>query len=98
MKIILNKIRVLSFAKLQAILLSLLGLIAGIIYSVGGLIYDIFTVGLNFGSVLAFLALIGMPILFAIFGFILGLIEIILFNLFARWLGNVDLFLEQKDT
>jgi hypothetical protein len=63
----LKKIKVLSFAIFQAVLVSLIGLIAGILYSFGGLIYDVFTIGLNFGTALAFLALIGMPITFAFF-------------------------------
>jgi hypothetical protein len=45
--------------------------------------------------VLAFGALIGMPIIFATFGFIVGLIEAFLYNLFARWFGGIVLDIEQ---
>jgi hypothetical protein len=102
-----EKIGVLSFAKFQAVLTSFLGLIAGILYSFGGLIIDVLvsigwvssasasTPGLGFGTVLAFGALIGMPIIFATFGFIIGLIEAFLYNLFARWFGGIDLDIEQ---
>lgn len=42
------------------------------LYSVGGLVYDLLTVGLNWGTAMAFLALVGMPLLFGAFGFALG--------------------------
>jgi hypothetical protein len=91
-----KKIGVLSFAKFQAILMSFVGLIAGILYSFGGAIYDLLTTGtVNWGTALAFLALLGMPILFATFGFMVGLIEAFLYNLFARRIGGVELEIEQ---
>ncbi len=91
----LKKIGILSLAKLQAVIMAVAGLIAGILYSFGGLIYDIFTIGLNGGTALAFLALIGMPIIFAIFGFIVGAIGAILFNLVAGWFGGIEIHFEQ---
>ena len=91
----LKRINVLNLAKFQAVLMSLIGFVAGIIYSIGGAIYDIFTIGLNLGTALAFLALIGMPITFAAFGFIVGLIEVFLYNLFARWFGGIEIDFEQ---
>lgn len=48
------------------------GLACGIVYSVGGLVYDLATIGLNWGTLLAFGALIGMPLLFAAVGFVGG--------------------------
>ena len=83
-----------NFAKFQAVLASLIGLLAGIIYSCGGLIVDALvtigwitfpsTPGLSIGTVLAFGALLGMPIIFATFGYILGMIEAFLFNILAN--------------
>jgi hypothetical protein len=100
-----KKIGVLSFAKFQAVLGALIGLIAGILYSLGGAIIDTLvslgwivseeTPGLSFGTVLAFGALIGMPLIFATFGFMLGLIEALLYNLFARWFGGIEIDFEQ---
>jgi hypothetical protein len=96
-----KKIKVLSFAIFQGFLGTLLGLIAGIIYSFGGLIIDVLvsigwvtcseTPGLSYGTLLAFGALIGMPIIFAIGGFILGIVEAFLYNLVGRWIGGLDL-------
>jgi len=78
-----TKLKPLKMAQFQAFLFSLLGLIAGIIYSIGGVIVDLFTIGLNWGEV----ALVGMPVSFAAIGFILGLVEAVLYNLFAKWFG-----------
>jgi hypothetical protein len=91
----LNKIRVIKFAKFQSFLLALLGFLAGFLYSFGGLIIDTLvsidlitsneTPGLSYGTILAFGALIGMPMIFAIFGFLLGFIEAALYNLFVTF-------------
>jgi hypothetical protein len=49
-----------------------LGLVCGVFYSVGGLVYDMLTIGLNWGTAMAFMALVGMPVAFGTFGFICG--------------------------
>ena len=97
-------IRIIPFARFQALLTSFLGLIAGILYSFGGLVVDMLvsldwitsseTPGLSVGTLMAFGALIGRPVIFAAFGFALGLVEAICFNLFAGWFGGMktDLF------
>ena len=51
-----------------------LGLACGVLYSVGGLFYDLYTTGLNGGTAMAFGALIGMPLIFGTFGFLVGLL------------------------
>jgi hypothetical protein len=102
----IKKLNVLSFAKFLAVLGALIGLLAGILYSFGGLIVDALvsigwvstteTPGLSYGSVLAFGALIGMPVIFAVFGFILGIVGALLYNLFVgRWFGGVELEFER---
>ena len=100
-----KKIRFFSIAKLQAVIMAIVDLIAGILYSVGGVIYDILgsigwitstsTPGVGYGTALAFLALIGMPVTFATFGFIVVLIEVFLYNLFAGWFGGIEIDFEQ---
>jgi hypothetical protein len=102
-----KKINVLSFVRFQTIMGVIIGLILGIVYSFGGLMIDLLvsiglvasseTPGLSYGTVLAFGALIGMPIIFALFGFIVGLIEAFLFNIFARWMGWVELDFEKSN-
>ncbi|MCJ8165915.1 hypothetical protein MKJ04_13775 [Pontibacter sp. E15-1] len=100
----IKKVNVLSFAKFQAILLALVGMICGIWYSIGGLLVDTLvslgwvitseTPGLSYGTVLALMALLAMPALAAIAGFVLGLVEAILFNVVAKWLGGIELEFE----
>ena len=81
----MKKIKVLSFAKFQAILLGSFGIIPGILYSFGGTAYDLYTTGsVNYGTLLAYIALIVMPIYFAVFGFILGIFEAIIYNYFSN--------------
>ncbi len=94
----LGKLRVLSVARFQAVLLAPVGLICGIIYSFGGFVYDVVTTGgVNLGTALAFLALIGMPVLSGAFGFAAGLIEAVLYNFFARWYGGIELSFEPSE-
>ena len=99
-----KKLGVFSFAKFQGLILALFGLIAGIAYSFGGLIVDSLvslgwvtspeTPGLSYGTILAFGALLGMPVLFAAFGFLAGVIEALVYNLYARRFGGIDLEIE----
>jgi len=49
-----------------------LGLVCGVLYSFGGVVVDLLTIGLNWGTVLAFGALVGMPVIFGTFGFFSG--------------------------
>ena len=88
-----KKIDVLKNAALQAKIAALIGLILGIIYSVGGFFIDLLvtfsviatpeTPGLSYGTLLAFGALIGMPLIAAVIGFTYGLIGGFLYNLFV---------------
>ena len=49
-----------------------LGLACGVLYSFGGLVIDLLTIGLNWGTAMAFMALLGMPLIFGTFGFLSG--------------------------
>ena len=90
----LTRINLWGLAKFQTILFALLGILAGILYSFGGLIIDALvslnwittdeTLGLSYGTILAFGALIGMPLVSAGVGLVLGVIEAILYNMYAR--------------
>jgi hypothetical protein len=91
----LDKIGVIFLAKLLAISMAVVGMIAGIIYSVGGMIYDLLTVGLNLGTALAFLALVGMPVLFAAGGFLVGAVAAFLYNSVAKLFGGIEIDMEQ---
>lgn len=76
-----NQLKIIPFARLLAVVFAMLGILAGLIYSVGGLIYDLTSTGtLNPGTALAFLAVIGMPVLFALAGWIMGVLGGALIN------------------
>ena len=99
----IKKLGIFSFAKFQALLTGLLGLVAGILYSIGGFFIDLFvtlgwlssitfeTPGLSYGTILAMGALVGMPAIAAVFGFAAGIIEALLFNLFVGFFGGIEL-------
>ena len=91
---ILKKIGVLSFAKLQAVLMAIFGLIAGVIYGFFGIV-----VGAIAGSAviagLGIVAIIVLPIMYGIFGFIGGAIIAFLYNLVAGWVGGIELEFEE---
>jgi hypothetical protein len=101
----LKKIKILSLAQFQAVIFGLLGLLAGILYAFGGLIIDALvtmgwiitseTPGLSYGTVLAFGALIGMPLIGFLAGLVLGLISAVLYNLYAKWFGGIELDFEE---
>ncbi len=59
-------------AKLVARWMAYLGMAAGVLYSVGGFFVDLLTIGLNWGTAMAFGALVGMPVIFGVFGFLVG--------------------------
>ena len=105
MVIKIKKISILPSTKLFTGIMAIVGLIAGILYSFGGLIIDALvsigwinsteTPGLSFGTILAFGALIGMPLIFAVFGFISASTGIILYNLLASKIGGIEIEFDQ---
>lgn len=84
----IKKLRVFHFGVFQGALAAALGFGCGVLYSVGGLIHDLLTTGINHGTWLAFGALWGMPIIFAMYGFFFGLIEAVLYNFWAKQSGG----------
>ncbi len=100
----IKKIGILPFVKMHTAFGALIGLVLGILYSFGGLVIDTLvtigwitsqeTPGLSSGTVLAFGALIGMPIIFAVFGCVVGLVGAPFYNLFAKWFGGIKIDVE----
>ena len=66
--------KILPTAKRLARWTAWLGLGCGVLYSFGGLVIDLLTVGLNGGTLMAFGALLGMPLIFGAFGFVCGVL------------------------
>lgn len=66
------------------------GFVMGLIYSVGGTIYELYHgIPLNRGTVLAYSAIPIMPVYFAVAGFLVGLVGAYLFNKTSKWVGGV---------
>ena len=53
---------------------ALVGLALGVLYSFGGLIVDLLTIGLNWGTLMAFGALLGMPLVLGGVGMAAGVL------------------------
>ena len=91
-----EKIGLLPSAVLFAVVMAFVGLIAGIMYSFGGAIYDVLvsanaissnsTPGVSYGTALAFLAILGMPAMFGAFGFALGIVGAVVYNVVSGWI------------
>ena len=90
-----NYVDILYLAKLHAAAFLFLGIVCGVLYSFGGFAIDALvslgwmssaeTPGLSYGTLLAFMALIGMPAVFGTFGFITGGVVALLYNI-AVWI------------
>ena len=97
----INRLNIISYATFQATIVAGLGLVLGVVYTFGGLILDILvtldwvppteTPGLSLGTLLAFGGVVGMPLVFMAAGFVLGIIQALLYNLFAKWFGGLSL-------
>lgn len=97
----IKKIGIRYLAKVHGIIGGIVGLLLGILYSFGGFAIDALvtmgvitsneTPGLSYGTILAFGALLGMPLIFSVAGYIAGAIGAVLFNLVVPLLGGVEL-------
>lgn len=74
----------LSFSLFVARRTGFVGLALGILYSFGGAIHDLMTTGLNTGTALAFLALVGMPLIFIFLGLVIGFIVSVVYKLVSK--------------
>ena len=64
------------------------GFVLGLIYAVGGLVIDLFTVGLNAGTAMAFGAMIVLPALFGASGIIFSLLFKLLLIIRHKFMGS----------
>lgn len=107
---VLRSIGVVSTVKMSTAVMAMVGLVAGVLYSFGGALFDALvtlgwvtpaesgtwsTPGLSWGTVLAFGALIGMPLIFAATGLVAGTAGAIIYNLVARKIGGIELRLDR---
>ena len=98
-KMVLKKVGILSFAKIYTILMAIAGLIVGIIFTVIAFLVQAFAAATSGEAVPGFVALgaaniVIMPIVYAIIGFVSGVIMAWLYNVIANLVGGVELELE----
>ena len=86
-----KKINIFAYAKVQAVILAFAGIVAGVLYSGIGLIYDISTNAVSYGTALAFIAIPTMPLCFACFGFVTGVIGAFLYNKATKKFGGIKM-------
>ncbi len=103
----ITKIHPLSLIKFHAILFGAVGLVCGILYSFGGLLVDTLvsiglldgeyfgTPGLSYGTVLAFGALFGMPLIGVAAGAALGIVESIVFMIYTKFFGGINMEVQE---
>lgn len=89
----LNKIGVLSVAKINAVIGAILGLIWGILAAIIGTTFAVLG-GLGALAGLGLWSIIVFPIVYALIGFVGGAIGAFLYNLVAGWVGGIEVELK----
>jgi hypothetical protein len=94
----LKKIGALSLAKVQTIFMAVFGLFVGLFYAILGLLISNLSADVQqeaglagAGELFTPWAILIMPIMYAIIGFVLGLICAWLYNLVAKLVGGIEL-------
>ncbi|MFN2502501.1 MAG: hypothetical protein ABR530_10885 [Pyrinomonadaceae bacterium] len=100
----IRKLGVLSIAKMYAAVLLVLSLIISIPYGLIVIIYALFGASILGGNaalavggggvVLGVLIMIGLPIMYSAIGFVGGAIGALIYNLFANYLGGIEIEVE----
>ena len=93
---IIKSIEVFSLAKIMGLVYACLGLLFAPLFLLMGLMGSAMGQHSPLAGVVGVVFAIFMPVLYGIIGFISGLIGALLYNLFARWVGGIELELEVK--
>jgi hypothetical protein len=103
---VIKRIRPMSFAKMNGVICAFIGLLIGGMFSLIGLVGgaamlnqsnsgDAGTAGAAMGMIFGVGAIIIVPICYAIFGFIWGLLGAAVYNLAAGMMGGLELDIQQ---
>jgi hypothetical protein len=87
---IIKRIDPMSFAKLNGVMYAAIGLIAGLFFALVGR-------GLGGGGMMGsfgMAAIIVLPIIYGVFGFVVTAIFAMIYNLVAGWVGGIKLEVE----
>ena len=108
-KMIVKRLGVLSFAKIQAVIMAFFGVIIGVIY---GLVFMIFGAAMMAqgggagagagagvgGVVLGLVFMVAMPIFYGAIGFIFGALGALIYNVASGFIGGLEMELESAAT
>ena len=100
----IKKLGILSVAKMQGVMGLVIGLIIGVIYGLIIIAYSLLGASILKGNsslavggggvVVGIVAMIAIPLIYGIVGFIGGAIGALLYNLFAGMVGGVEIEVE----
>ena len=100
----IRKLAVLSVAKIQALVLLVVSLLISIPYGLIIIVYSLFGASMIGGNasfavggggvVVGILVMVGLPIFYAIIGFIGGAISALVYNLFSGIVGGIEIEVE----
>jgi len=88
---ILKKIEVLSAAKISAAMGVVGGLLAAILFAIPSLIFGSLMDAGGFGVGMGVGAIIFLPIMYGIAGFIGGAIYAFVYNIVSKWVGGIEI-------
>ena len=92
---IVKSVGVLSLGKIMGAIYGILGLLFMPIFLVAGIMSSLTGgKGAAFGAAGALVMAILLPILYGLIGFVAGAVGALLYNLFAKWLGGIELQLQ----
>jgi hypothetical protein len=92
----IKRISPLAFAKVQAIMMAIIGLIFGLFVALLGGFAGSLSPQPGVGITLGASAIILLPIFYGILGFLMGLIGAGIYNLVASWVGGFEIDLVKK--
>jgi len=103
-KLRIKKIGILSAAKMYGAIMFVVSLLISIPYGLIVIVYSLFGAGMMGGDaalaiggggvVLGILIMVGLPILYGVIGFVGGAIGALLYNIFAGFVGGVEIEVE----
>jgi hypothetical protein len=94
---VLKRLGVLSVAKLEAIIMFIMGLFIGIFYAIFSSAFDSIDPSLKpVMAGLGWMGIIIIPIVYGILGFVMGAVGAWAYNLLAKWVGGIELEIVKK--
>lgn len=99
--VILKKLGVWSVAKIQAIIMALMGLFVGILVALatatGGTMRSTeVTPEATLFQAMGYLSVIILPIFYGLIGLVSGVVGAWLYNLIAKWVGGIEMEFSEK--